>query len=97
MHPVDWMRETAAIMNALSSDSSSSSFAYGGGTSRALGPVLEALTDLEADVVQDQGFVVFLLSDSGFSDEEVMESIDDVMEEWQLLRRSLIQGTRYLQ
>ena len=83
-------------MNALSSDDDSSSFAYGGGA-RALGPVLEALADLEADVVQDQGFVVFLLRDSGFSDEEVMGSIGEIMKEWQLLRRSLIQGTRYLQ
>lgn len=96
MHPVEWMRETAAIMNALSSDDGSSSVCKGGGA-RALGPVLEALADLEADVVQDQGFVVFLLRDSGFSDEEVMGSIGEIMKEWQLLRRSLIQGTRYLQ
>ena len=96
MHPVDWIRETAAIVDALSDADDSSNFAYGGGV-RVLDPVVEALVDLETDAEQDQGFVVFLLRDSGFSYEEVMESIDEVMKEWQLLRRSLIQGTRYLQ
>jgi len=97
MHPVDWIRETAAIVDALSDADDSSNFAYGGGGVRVLGPVVEALVDLETDAAQDRGFVVFLLRDSGFSYEEVMESIDEVMEEWQLLRRSLVQGTRYLQ
>ena len=96
MHPVDWMRETASIVGGLSSANDSSYFAYGGGN-RVLIPVLEALVDLETDAQQDQGFVVFLLEDSGFSHEEVMESIDELMREWQRLRRSLVQGTEYLQ
>ena len=94
MQPVDWMRETAAIIDALSTGADSSSFAYGGG--RVIGPVAAALVDLERDALQDQAFVVFLLRDSGFSREEVMESIDEVMREWQRLRRRLIQGTEHL-
>ncbi len=95
MHPVEWMRETAAIMDALSDEDDSTGFAYGGG--RVLMPVMDALVYLETDPVKDRGFVVFLLRDSGFSFEEVMESIDEVMAEWQIMRRSLLQGTKYLQ
>lgn len=57
----------------------------------------ETLEDLENDKSGDREFVTFVLQETGFSRDEIAGDLDAVMKEWEHLRRSLIQGTDYLQ